>query len=180
MQVAHTCFQYVINVINTNAVSMLSFDIECEGLNKFEHRITVASVYDPDNNIEENFNFLRGDVQDHVFRFLKRLDDAETLCSFNGARFDIPFIIENFRVPLQRYNQWYMKLFDYFEICKNLFASSCSLNKLLESNGEEVKTSSGLIAVQWAKEKEFDKLEAYCMMVRTQYHIQRVESPINF
>ena len=46
-----------------------------------------------------------------------------------------------------------MKLFDYFEVCRLGFGSSCSLNNLLKANGEEVKSSSGAQAVQWAAEK---------------------------
>lgn len=56
-----------------------------------------------------------------------------------------------------------MKLFDYFEVCKIYFGSSCSLNRLLEINGEEVKTSSGMQAVIWAKEEKWDELIDYCM-----------------
>jgi uncharacterized protein YprB with RNaseH-like and TPR domain len=79
---------------------MLSFDIETEGLNKYSDRISVACIYDPDRNIQKSFNFLRKDedTKKNIEDFLKELDDAESLCSFNGARFDIPFIIQRFNV----------------------------------------------------------------------------------
>ena len=44
-----------------------------------------------------------------------------------------------------------MKVFDYFEICKLVFSSSCSLNALMTVNGEDVKSSSGMQAVYWAR-----------------------------
>lgn len=62
-----------------------------------------------------------------------------------------------------RYNKWYIKLFDYFEVCKLVFSSSCSLNRLLESNGFDVKTSHGMQAVEWARDKQWKSLEDYCM-----------------
>lgn len=145
---------------------MLAFDIECTGLNMYSDRITVASVYDPDHDppIKHTYNFMHGDVDNNIRDFLQTLDDAEVLCAFNGVRFDLPFIIQRFHVPPERYTPWYLKLFDYFEVAKLVFNSSCSLNRLLESNGEEVKTSSGLQAVKWAEEGEWEKLEDYCMM----------------
>jgi DNA polymerase elongation subunit (family B) len=143
---------------------MLSFDIETMGLDKRKDCITVASVYDPDKNIKKNFNFMTGNVDETIIEFLGHLDDAESICAFNGVRFDLPFIIHQFQVPVERYTKWFIKMFDYFEVCKVAFSSSCSLNKLLEANGEEVKTSSGMQAVVWAKEKEWELLEDYCMM----------------
>lgn len=69
--------------------SMLSFDIETEGLNKRKDKITVAAVYDPDRGIERCYNFLKGteeEIESEVCGFLEQLDNAEALCSFNGAR----------------------------------------------------------------------------------------------
>lgn len=143
---------------------MLSFDIETEGLDKFVHKITVACVYDPDRNIRKGFNLLAGDnLEEKAEEFMTFLDEADSLCSFNGARFDLPFIIHRYRVVEERYSKWYLKLFDYFEVCKVLFKTSCSLNNLLLANGEEVKSSSGLQAVQWAKQGKWQELINYCM-----------------
>lgn len=58
---------------------------------------------------------------------------------------------------------WFVKLFDYFEVSKLVFSSSCSLNRLLEANGFRVKTSHGMQAVEWAREKRWQELEDYCM-----------------
>lgn len=143
---------------------MLAFDIETEGLNRFSDRITVACVYDPEKNIKEGFNLIAGDDPERsAAEFLRHLDEADSLCAFNGARFDLPFIIQRYNVPKQRYEPWFRKLFDYFEVCKILLGSSCSLNKLLEANGEQVKTSSGMQAVVWAKEGNWADLIDYCM-----------------
>lgn len=144
---------------------MLAFDIECTGLNMYSDRITVASVYDPDSvpPIKHTYNFMVGDVQGNIEAFLDTLDRADTLCAFNGVKFDLPFIIERFHVKQERYVPWFLKLFDYFEVCRLVFGSSCSLNNLLIANDEEVKTSSGMQAVIWAEEGQWEKLEEYCM-----------------
>lgn len=77
----------------------------------------MACVYDPDRGIERSFN-LKEDTPDgaNAAEFLRHLDEADVLCSFNGARFDIPFIVARYRVPAERYSRWYAKLFDYFEV----------------------------------------------------------------
>lgn len=146
---------------------MLSFDIETEGLNSAKHRITVASVYDPSRNIRRTYNFLNaGDEMERRSRirlFLKDLDDAPTLCCFNGVKFDVPFIAARFQVSPERVHGWMLKLFDIFEVCRLVYGSSCSLNNLLLANKREVKSGSGLQAVEWACQKKWDLLEDYCM-----------------
>lgn len=145
----------------TLATLMLSFDIETEGLDPAVHDITVAAVCDRELNKRRCYNFMTHG-QEAVDLFLCDLDEAEKLCAFNGARFDIPFIVTRFNVPAERYVPWYLKLFDYFEVGKLLFDSHFSLNKLLQTNGFSPKTGSGLQAIRWAQEREFDQLEEYC------------------
>ena len=41
--------------------------------------------------------------QENIDQFLQELDDAPSLCCFNGIRFDIPFIIARFSVPQVTY-----------------------------------------------------------------------------
>lgn len=115
---------------------MLSFDLETEGLNPSIDRIAVACIYDPYRNIEVTFNFLDTDDKDIVNRrvneFLKHLDEAPAICCFNGVKFDIPFIVERFKVPPARVHSWMLKVFDMFEICRLVFRSSCSLDSILQ------------------------------------------------
>lgn len=147
---------------------MLSFDIETEGLDPKKHRITVASVYDPHRSIQHTYNFLEHEHDEQqvlatINAFLQQLDDAPALCCFNGVKFDVPFIAKRFNVSPLRVHAWMLKLFDIFEICRLVYGSSCSLNALLTANGKEVKSSSGLQAIEWARQKEWQLLEDYCM-----------------
>lgn len=144
---------------------MLAFDIETEGLDKYVHRITVACVLDPAKGLSESFVFLREQKTDSalVEAFLQRLDEADILCAFNGPRFDIPFIVHQFGVPHSRYSKWLLKLFDYYEVCRLMLSSTCSLNELLHTNGIPCKTSSGTQAIVWAKQGRWAELCDYCM-----------------
>ena len=45
---------------------MLSFDIETEGLDSRQHRITVASVYDPHRGISRTYNLVNTDDRDEI------------------------------------------------------------------------------------------------------------------
>jgi hypothetical protein len=150
---------------------MLAFDIETTGLNNRTHKITVAAVHG--NGVSRVFNFITH--PDLAEEFLCCLDSAESLCAFNGLRFDIPFIANFFNVPSSRYERWIMKLYDVFECCKLLHSSSCSLNALLHANGYSPKTSTGLQAVEWAKEGKWDELEEYCMADTKLTHAISVE-----
>lgn len=163
---------------------MLAFDIETEGLDSDLDGITVASVYDPARGIQKTFFFMRDgyDRQGNIDEFLAVLDDAPFLCCFNGIRFDIPFIIKAFGVEPERYSTWFCKTFDYFEICKLVFSSSCGLNTILLANGEDVKNSCGMQAVYWARDKEWDELDKYCMKDTVLTHTismrERLELPL--
>jgi hypothetical protein len=110
------------------------------------------------------------------------LDDAPSLCCFNGVRFDVPFIIKVFHVEPERYTRWFCKIFDYFEICKLVFSSSCGLNTMLRANGEAVKSSCGMQAVYWAREGKWEELDEYCMQDTVLTHVLssrvRVEIPL--
>ena len=75
---------------------MLAFDIETEDLDSRYNQITVASIYDPERGISRTFNFLKDPekFQSERDEFVKALDEADTLCCFNGVRFDMPFIAQ--------------------------------------------------------------------------------------
>lgn len=144
---------------------MLAFDIETEGLDSRKCQITVACVYDPERNIRRTFNFVAkpSTFESQKHEFMRMLDEAPCLCTFNGVRFDIPFIAARFGADAERQGRWVEKLFDIFEVCKLGLGSSCSLNNLLKANGHDVKSSNGMQAVIWARQKRWRQLEDYCM-----------------
>jgi len=141
---------------------MLVFDIETTGLNPLKNSITVVAVCDTETNSETIYNFAR-DGCSRAEEFLCSLDVANVIACFNGVKFDLPFVIAFFGVAESRYRHWFCKVFDYYEYCRLLFDCPCSLNRLLCSNGYQVKTSCGGQAVTMAQNKQWRELEDYCM-----------------
>ena len=144
---------------------MLGFDIETMGLRPKEHEITVAAISDFESGQRTCFNFLT-DGPDAPEKFMVCLDQATSLCAFNGAKFDIPFIVERFSVEAERYERWILKLFDYYQIAKLVLGSSCGLSDTLKMNHFAPKSGSGLQAIEWAHGKQWGKLQSYCQVIQ--------------
>ena len=136
---------------------MLAFDIETTGINS-DAVATCACAYDPDAGIDQLFFFKDGTHED----FFVLLDQASTLCAFNGARFDIPFLQERFKIPDNRVAAWRLKLHDLYEACYLSFGGAFSLNALLAANDMASKTGTGKDAIHLALEERWDELGAYC------------------
>lgn len=142
------------------SLPVLAFDIETTGLDADACEVTCACAYDPARGVERSFLFALGDSPDE---FMSLLDEAPLLCAFNGVRFDIPFLCKKWGVPDERAGRWVAKLLDPFEACKLGLGQTFSLNRLLEANGLQAKTGSGLDAVNMAREGRWGELAEYCM-----------------
>jgi hypothetical protein len=151
---------------------MLAWDVETMGLNKGKDLITVAAIYSPEKQIV--FRFVTLDAEGTVVKvadfdevkeaFMKELDDAVVLCAFNGIGFDIPFITASFAPSPERVMRWLLKSVDVFETCKRACEGrTFGLNLVLELNGFQVKTGSGMEAVHQARAGDWSALSSYCM-----------------
>lgn len=138
---------------------MLAFDIETTGL-KSSDIITAACLYDPERDIEYTYIFALGDDPSD---FIKQMDNADQLCAFNGARFDIPFMQREWQIPQAKIQEWRLKLFDIYEMSIQVFKKGFSLNQLLMRNGIPVKTGSGKDAIVLAQTGQWAELGDYCM-----------------
>lgn len=145
--------------------SMVAFDIETRGLNPIVKPITAAAVYDG-CGLSKVFLFKGEDrATDLALReeFLSILDAAPRLCSFNGIRFDIPYIIKDWGLDPARAHDWVWKTVDVFEACKLGLQQTFKLAQLLAVNNMESKTGSGAEAVVLAEEGRWEELGAYCL-----------------
>jgi RNase_H superfamily len=151
--------------LDPSLLSMVAFDIETEGFNPLKQRITAAAVYDG-NGLSKVFVF-KGEDQaaDLALReeFLSILDAAPRLCSFNGIRFDIPYIIKHWKLDPLLAERWVRKTLDIFEACKLGLKQTFKLSQLLAVNNMESKTGSGLEAVGLARDRRWEELGAYCL-----------------
>ena len=169
---------------------MLAFDIETTGLKRTEHMITVVGFFsdtpfqgcvEHEGGFGRTVNFINGydkpdgwERQDtwvktdrwHSMResVISTLDSAPALCSFNGIRFDIPFIQTYLSVDARKVGEWVTKTFDVWETCKNLLRCTFPMKAILNANGIPDKLGSGALAVEWAKDPDMaERLEEYCL-----------------
>ena len=148
---------------------MLAFDIETTGLKPGRDQITIVCTEDFKTGHRKAYEFGRlmaaGDMDGYERAkqdMLEALSRASTLCAFNGLAFDIPFIEKTFGVHSTIAAEWKGKLSDIFVHCKRVYMHTFSLNLLCEKNNVPVKISSGLQAVEWAREGNWDALKEYC------------------
>lgn len=157
---------------------MLAFDLETTGPSISCDSIMCAAVYDPDAGIQKYFIFPLGDSPEE---FMLLLDQADRLCSFNGARFDIPLIERCFCPGEERVRVWRLKLHDVFEACTLALGITFSLESLLELNGIPGKTGSGVHAIQLALDQDWTALGDYCLNDTVRTHqvssLQRIRLP---
>ena len=74
-------------------------DIETTGLSRFYDDITVIGIY-LCNGKDDNLIQLVGD-QATKDNLLKALEDADTIYTYNGSRFDLPFIEASLGVDIE-------------------------------------------------------------------------------
>ena len=147
--------------------SMLCFDIKTTGLDRYKDRVTCVCVYDPSRGISQSFIFDHPPKSQDSLRkqgeVTLLLDEADQLCAFNGARFDLPFLAKQWGIVKEHLAEWVVKLVDIFEASKLALGMTFSLNLLLATNGLTSKTGSGLEAIRLAEEGKWAALADYCM-----------------
>jgi hypothetical protein len=152
-------------ILDPSLRSMVAFDIETEGFDPHKQRITAAAVHDG-LGLSKVYVFKGEDAEEDAAlrdEFLSILDAAPRLCAFNGVRFDIPYIIKHWALPPARAHDWVRKTVDIFEASKLGLQQTFKLSQLLLVNNMESKTGTGAEAVILAREKQWEKLGAYCL-----------------
>ena len=157
--------------------NLVAYDIKTTGLNKNRDKITVVCLYGYGCGQGIVFNFLRKDqYEQQRSELIAILDAAPRLASFNGIRFDAPFLQAALNVDQVKVQDWIVKSFDVWEICKTLLRHTFKMDELLRENGFECKLGSGLDAIEWAKDqKKWPMLEKYCMQdARLTWEVSRL------
>jgi len=150
---------------------MLAFDIETTGLDPASSVVTVVCTQDFHTGERRAYEF--GRVRAHEpqnvgllkTELVDAFDAAESLCAFNGVRFDIPFLHSALKLSQETTAAWLLKTTDILEAARlGLFGPShtFSLNLLCQHNQVPVKSGSGLQAIHFAKEGRWDALLSYC------------------
>jgi len=142
----------------------VALDIETTGVKMNEDTITCVAL------VGEGWNacWHMGPGYNHMEkRELLRdcLNNAQSIIVYNGALFDIPFLQRFYNFEDGEVGPWMMKLIDPFYSARALLGrGACpKLSQILSLNGINPKTSSGLEAVNMAKEGRWEELADYCL-----------------
>lgn len=149
---------------------MLAFDIETLGLDPRYHDVTCICAEDFHTGQRYAFEYARVRKEDPeklaglTAALIELLDEASSLCAFNGIRFDLPFMETALEIPKETVAAWKLKTSDILEKCREEYRHTFKLDLLCECNEVPTKSSSGLQAIAWAKEERWEDLKAYCEM----------------
>ena len=151
---------------------MLAFDIETTGLDRDRCQVTVVCTEDFRTGEKRAYEFgraLQGGEEAQLRALKEQLveafDAAESLCAFNGVRFDLPFLYKALRLPEATVAGWMVKTTDILEACRlQVFGPrhTFGLNLLCQHNGVQMKSSSGCEAVRMAAQGRWQELLDYC------------------
>jgi DEAD/DEAH box helicase domain-containing protein len=135
------------------------FDIETKNIfsdvgqnNPAALDISVVGAYDSESSsyrafIEEEF----GDL----WRIIER---ADILIGFNSDHFDIPLLNKYYPGDLTK-----IKSLDILSEIKNSFGRRMKLDQIAEGTLGRNKTAHGLMATEWWKKGEYQKVKDYCL-----------------
>ena len=145
----------MLPVADTEAVA---FDIETTGLSEHDS-ITCVCVCGAD------WQRAWAGATIDVNEIVSVLNKAPQLVAYNGATFDIVFMQRAWGLSDTQVGLWMAKLVDPLYVVRGLFGTSMceKMQTVLLRNGLEGKSGSGLQAIEYAKNGEFEKLSLYCM-----------------
>jgi len=152
-------------------MTMLAFDIETTGLDPHTAQVTVVCTENFYTGEKKAYEFAR--LRKHephnlsllTAELIQAFESAESLCAFNGIRFDLPFLHTALDLSVDNISKWMAKCSDILEACRlQCFGPrhTFSLNALCVANEIKQKSSCGLEAIRMAEDGRWDALNAYC------------------
>lgn len=117
--------------------------------------VTVACAWSPD-------------AQEHCFygqdfaAVASMLDRAQCIYTYNGVEFDLPRFAKHCGRSV---DAWALKTVDPLFVMKHAmgYGACARLNDVLQENGYEPKSGSGLQAIEFWNDGRHEDLRAYCM-----------------
>ena len=146
---------------------LLCFDIETTGLDGSRDEVTMICAEDFQTGERTSYNFGLLSREDEpadalVQTLIKHFDGADCLCAFNGIRFDLPFLQQALDLPADVITRWVLKTVDPLEFLRLSGHRTCSLDKICTHNNIVSKSSTGVRAIEMARDGLWDELEEYC------------------
>ena len=126
--------------MNTDYCSYL--DIETTGLNPCSENLTVIGLY-LENGKENRFIQLVGNEISSL-KLSETMEDVKVVYTYNGSRFDLPFIKTKLGINLSKLFKHKDLMFDCWK--RNLFGGLKNVERVLRIN-RELKNVDGKMAV---------------------------------
>jgi DNA polymerase III alpha subunit (gram-positive type) len=148
-------------------MKFLCFDIETTGLDASRDEVTMICSQDLQTGTRRSYNFGLPSSQDQcvddlVQQLVKEFDEADCLCAFNGIRFDFPFMQQALDIHEDIITRWVLKAVDPLEYLRLSGHRTSSLDKICIHNNIASKSSTGLRAIEMARDGLWDELQEYC------------------
>jgi len=148
-------------------MKFLCFDIETTGLDATRDAVTMICTQDLTTSEQKSYNF--GILSSEevsptalVQQVIKDFDEADCLCAFNGIRFDLPFMQQALDIHEDVITRWVLKTVDPLEYLRLSGHRTSSLDKICIHNNIASKSSTGLRAIEMARDGHWDELQQYC------------------
>jgi len=136
------------------SITAVGFDIETTGVTH-DAIVTVACVWSP----EKQAHCFYGEDPSEV---VAMLDEAQYIYTYNGMEFDLPRFARHCGRSM---GSWARKTVDPLYLLKHTMGlGACAkLNLVLQDNGFDPKSGSGLQAIQFWHDGDREALVSYCM-----------------
>ena len=133
------------------------FDIETTGdfssgqLDFTNQELTVVSIWDSETKQFSSY------FRDELHLLWGTLERADLIIGYNSDHFDIPILNKYYPGDLTK-----IKSVDLLKEVKNVLGRRLKLDNLAQATLGAGKIASGMDAVKWYAEKNFEKLKEYC------------------
>jgi DNA polymerase III alpha subunit (gram-positive type) len=148
-------------------MNILCFDIETTGLDAARDEVTMICTQDVRTGARRSFNFGELSHSDEpsaalVAEVVEHFEQADCLCAFNGIRFDLPFMQQALHIHEDVITRWVLKTVDPLEFLRLSGHRTSSLDKICTHNQIASKSSTGVRAIEMARDGLWDELQEYC------------------
>ena len=150
-------------LIGADARRVFAIDIETTGV---ERDCALTCVCTWDGALGRTWFFRTpAESDESKAEIMARMDAAEFLLAFGGARFDLPVLARCFEAGPAVLGAWMRKLVDPLYVAPVVLGvgSGQKLDEFLRRNGMPGKSGSGAHAVELARDGRWDELGDYCL-----------------
>ena len=114
--------------------------------------ISVVGIYDSETNSYRAF------TDTELPKLWPVLEQADMLIGYNSDHFDIPLLNKYYPGDLNK-----IKSLDIMKEIKNVLGRRLKLDSVAEATLGTNKSANGMMAVQWWKQGEIEKIKKYCL-----------------